>query len=202
MPKNFRLIVITSEKDVEGEINTIGHLFDMGLEFLHIRKPTYDLHKTEQLIESISKVFHPRIVLHHHYELIQRYNLKGAHLPEKIRKAGITNETQKIISTSFHKLDDILNEKMDFEYAFFSPVFRSVSKKGYEPSIKPEILNTFFQSNKNKMPFPIIALGGITDKNILETKEIGFSGAATIGYIWESPNPVEKFKKLQRILQV
>jgi len=30
---------------------------------------------------------------------------------------------------------------------------------------------------------------------------MGFNGVASIGYIWESSNPVEQFNKLQNILR-
>ena len=199
--ETFKLIVITPEKDIAGEAKLINALFDAGLQFLHIRKPDNTGKEMQNLITSISQDFYSKIVLHSHYELLHDYNLKGLHLPEKTRKEGTISGIKNIVSTSFHTLEDIATEKTSFEYAFFSPVFQSISKEGYKPTIETTTLKGFFHSDKSTPRFPIIALGGITDENILQARGIGFQGAACIGYIWEQPDPVAQFKKLQKILQ-
>jgi thiamine-phosphate pyrophosphorylase len=201
MAENFKIIVITSEKDIAGEHLLIASLFESGLQTLHLRKPDYTILKTRDLLNSIPEIFYPKIVIHNHYELLNDFNLKGANLSESIRIEGKTDGIKNIISSSFHRLDHILSSRFPFEYVFFSPVFQSISKQGYKPSITQQILKDFFKSKRSQIKFPIIALGGVTDKNILLAKEIGFSGAACIGYIWESSNPMEQLKKLQKIVQ-
>lgn len=201
LPENPKLIIITSEKNISGEAAIINDLFEAGLPLLHIRKPTYTIEETRNLVNSISTDFHSRIVVHNHYELLNEFNLEGAHLPEKLRKESDLTLLKNIISSSFHTLEDIIIEKMNFEYVFFSPVFQSISKQGYEPSIELKKITDFFNSKKNEIRFPVIALGGITDKNILQASDMGFNGAACIGYIWESSKPLEQFNKLQKILQ-
>jgi thiamine-phosphate pyrophosphorylase len=194
MAINFKIIVITLENPVSEEGSLINALFRSGLELLHIRKPGYTLIEVRDLISSISVDFHPRIVIHNHYELSQDFHLKGIHLPENVRREKKNNETAKVISTSFHSLDDILIEKRRFEYAFLSPVFSSISKEGYQPCLNIQQIKDFLA---HPVPFPLVALGGITDKNIMEVRDMGFNGAACIGYIWESQNPVEQFAKLK-----
>jgi thiamine-phosphate pyrophosphorylase len=199
--ENFKLIVITHEKYIAGEAVSINGLFEAGLQFLHIRKPSYHTEGIKNLLGFISKDFHPKIVLHGHYELLESFNLKGAHLPEKTRKGGKTEDIKTIVSTSFHKLEDIKSEQINFEYVFFSPVFQSISKKGYKPSDRLQKVKDYLQSDKKPTHPPVIALGGITNENISQLKDIGFSGAASLGYIWENPNPLDQFNKLQRIVQ-
>jgi len=201
MANNFKLILITQNKDIAEENRLLNNLFEAGLQLLHIRKPTHTIQETRTLLKSIPPIFHPKIVLHNHYELLTDFKLKGAHLPEKIRKAGNINLTKNIVSTSFHALEDIKTEKLIFEYAFFSPVFKSISKQGYEPSIESTQIKDFFKVNRNKIKSPNIALGGITDKNILQLQDMGFAGAACIGYIWENTDPVTQLKKLQKIIE-
>jgi thiamine-phosphate pyrophosphorylase len=198
MAKDFKLIIITEEKDIYGESQLIPLLFEAGLPLLHIRKPFHTLQETKALIKSIPAAFHSKIVLHGHYELLNDFNLKGAHLPERIRKESDISQIKSIVSTSFHTLEDIGTEKINFEYAFFSPVFQSISKPGYGPSSETKKIKDHLASNKTT--YPLIALGGITDKNILQLPDMGFKGAACIGYIWEHHNPVEQYKKLQIIL--
>jgi thiamine-phosphate pyrophosphorylase len=166
---------------------------------LHIRKPFYTKEETRNLIQSIPPAFHSRIVLHQHYELLNEFNLKGAHLPEMLRTQNETGRIKNVVSTSFHNPGDILASQATFEYAFFSPVFPSISKQGYSPMIAIKKIQSFFR--ENLVRFPIIALGGITDQTILHVKEIGFNGVACIGYIWGNNTPVEQFKKLQKIVE-
>jgi thiamine-phosphate pyrophosphorylase len=201
MRENFKLIIITPEKTSSGEAEIITELFQAGLKILHMRKPDHTRQEVKNLLNGIPKYFHSGIVLHQHYELLNEFDLKGAHLPESFRREGNTTGIKNIISTSYHKLEDITRESANFEYAFLSPVFKSISKKGHESSFTPDKLRIFFQSNKLMLRFPIVALGGITESIILLAEEIGFGGAACIGYIWESPNPVEQLKKLQNAVQ-
>jgi thiamine-phosphate pyrophosphorylase len=200
MFSNFKLIVITSERDNVGEAEWIDKLFRAGLVLLHYRKPTHTIAKARSFIESISPSFHSKIVIHNHYELLNEFDLKGIHMPEKIRKEGYSSVRENIVSTSFHILEDIIETKNSFEYAFFGPAFESISKQGYKPVVEINKVQVFFETNQAKIKFPIIALGGITDQNISEVRKMGFSGAACIGYIWENPNPVLQFEKLQKII--
>jgi len=197
MTDRFKIVIITAEKPVSEEGFLINNLFEEGLELLHIRKPDCDILEARNLISSISVDFHHRIVLHNHYELLQDFNLKGIHLPEKMRKEALFKQAVKVVSTSFHKPEDILSENKRFEYAFLSPIFSSISKQGYQPSLTIQQIKDFLA---HPVPFPIIALGGITDKNIIQVHNMGFNGAACIGYIWESQNPVEQFTKLRKVV--
>jgi thiamine-phosphate pyrophosphorylase len=201
MAENFKLIIITPEKDIAGEAGIVNGLFGAGLELLHIRKPNHTIEETRNMLKAISVVFYPKIVLHNHYELLDEFNLKGAHLPERVRKGASTSWIKNIISTSFHAMEDILPEKINFDHAFLSPIFQSISKHGHNPSMDPNTLKNFLLSHKSEIQFPVIALGGVTDKSILQAQDMGFSGAACIGYIWKSPAPIEQFKKLQKIIQ-
>ncbi|HTB32061.1 MAG TPA: thiamine phosphate synthase [Bacteroidia bacterium] len=201
MAEEFKIVVITPEKDMMEEPAIITGLFQAGLQTLHIRKPNHTRLTIKNLLLAIPKDFHSSIVLHQHYDLLNEFELKGAHLPEKRRKEHDTYGIRNIISTSFHKLEDITRERTNFEYAFFSPVFRSISKKGHESSVELKTLKVFFESHTPTLRFPIIALGGISEQNILTAKDIGFGGGACIGYIWENPDPLQQFKKIQNLLK-
>ena len=188
----FTLIVITPEQDHPKEIEIITSLFECGLQLLHIRKPNTNTGELREYIQHIPKQFHKRIVIHSHYALAKEFNLRGIHLTEKARKLKVSSTHLKIVSTSFHTSKDILKSRRIYEYVFLSPVFDSISKQGYKSNFEAEDLKSFLKGNKHK----IIALGGINNKNIKQIKEIGFSGAAVLGYVWESKTPIESYKKL------
>jgi thiamine-phosphate pyrophosphorylase len=98
---------------------------------------------------------------------------------------------------SFHSLQEIKEYKEKYEYAFLSPVFDSISKPGYRGKISGE----FLELRKGTVKITgqnIIALGGIDEDKIETIREMGFAGIAVLGAIWQSKNPVEKFRKIQK----
>jgi thiamine-phosphate pyrophosphorylase len=189
---SFKLIVITPEQNYPKEIKLITSLFEQGLPLLHVRKPNAHADELREYIQSIPKQFHKKVVIHSHYKLAKEFNLKGIHLTEKVRKSGFRDTRLKIISTSFHATKDVLKSRRKYEYVFLSPVFDSISKQGYTSNFTSDELNVFLKKTKQR----VIALGGINDKNIKISKQVNFSGAAVLGYIWESKKPVECYKKL------
>ena len=81
-----------------------------------------------------------------------------------------------------------LNES--WEYAFISPVFQSISKKGYGEN--SNILNDIKRRNNSKVK--LIALGGINENNIQEVFDSEVDGVALLGAIWENDEPLNVFK--------
>lgn len=194
---SFEVIVITSEKDYLKETEVICQLFKQGLKTLHVRKPDATVGDLKKYISSIPKRFHKRIVLHSQYQLIKEFNLKGAHLTEKIRlkkkeSDKLKRQKIKIVSSSFHTYEEILKSRRKYDYVFLSPVFGSISKQGYKSKFDLKILESFLLKDKTR----IIALGGISTVNINTVKHLGFFGAAVLGYVWKGKDPVKKYQKL------
>ena len=188
---SFKLIIITPEKNHSSEFGLIATLFENGLQLLHLRKPQATENELRDYLKQIPKKFYKKIVIHSHYKLVKEFNLKGAHLTEKARKVKRLNPSLKIISTSFHTTTGILKSRRKYEYVFLSPVFDSISKKGYKSNFNLEDLKPFLKKNKN-----VVALGGVNTTNIKIVKQVGFSGATVIGAIWQNKNPVKSYKEL------
>jgi thiamine-phosphate pyrophosphorylase len=124
-------------------------------------------------------------------------NLTSANISEISVQQLNTNESNNYISTSFHSLEEIKQNSKNYEYAFLSPVFDSISKQGYKSTFDKTTLKTqLTELNKN---VEIIALGGIDENNIQQAMELGFDGVAVLGAVWQSENPIEKFKKLAAV---
>jgi thiamine-phosphate pyrophosphorylase len=188
---SFKLIVITPEENHPNEIKLITLLFEGGLQLLHVRKPGVSENELRGYLGQIPKKFYKKIVIHSHYKLAKEFNLKGIHLTEKARKSKQIDSKSKIVSTSFHTTAAILKSRRKYEYVFLSPVFDSISKKGYKGSFEIEDLKLLLKKRKN-----VIALGGINAKNIQAVKQVGFFGAASIGAVWENKNPIKSYKEL------
>ena len=187
--------MLTSEKERYGETECVHHCFEKGLPALHLRKPGWNLERYRSFIASIHEKHHAKIVVHHHHSLAGEFRLKGIHLREKDRAAlgaGLAEYVKMYrekgfsVSTSFHSAQEIASNTVAFDYVFLSPVFSSISKKGYT-------------AKKFKAPatrFPVIALGGIDGHNISLAVKWGYQGVAVLGAIWQKDDPVTYFEKL------
>jgi len=176
----MRLIVISVEKFFEKEAEIVCSLFEAGLLCFHLRKPQSEKEEIRCFLEKIPQKFHNRIVLHEHFSLLDKFDLKGIHLnrrnPVPYEKAGIS------VSKSCHTIEEIKAEISAFDYVFLSPIFDSISKTGYKKAFSHEELMKAKQ--ENIINEKVIALGGITPENITEVKFYGFGGVAVLGGIW------------------
>lgn len=87
------------------------------------------------------------------------------------------------ISTSCHSLDELRLIADNYDYAFLSPIFDSVSKQGYKSAFTIESLRAgAAQGLIGKRTY---ALGGVGCDNINIIKQIGFGGVAVLGNVWQ-----------------
>jgi thiamine-phosphate pyrophosphorylase len=191
-------IIISSSTGFKAESDVVNRLFEAGLQIFHLRKPTYSMLDCRQLLGAINPLYHNRIALHQHHELAAEFNINRVHYPEALRnkQQGQLPETAKVRSTSIHKLNQ-LDSLGTFDYAFFGPVFNSLSKPGYRGIVAP-----LFRLDKGAVTEKVIALGGIDSGNIVLVKEMKFDGIALLGCIWNHPREaVETFINIKSLWQ-
>lgn len=84
-------------------------------------------------------------------------------------------------SCSAHSWEEVRRWGDAVDYLFLSPLFDSISKKGYKASVEPrEAARELAVSRSCR----IVALGGIAPGNIVCTATLGFDGAAVLGALW------------------
>ena len=190
------IVLISPEKDIKNEMVILNQLFDAGLEFYHLRKPLKNIQEYSAYLNKIEAKYHNRIVVHEFHELINKYNLKGIHFQEKKRRDHIDNPGQyfknlnmygKTISSSFHEVEELENCEFEFDYHLLSPVFSSISKKGYKGK-------GFNVKNSDKL---IIGMGGVDLSTISEIFKLGFKGIGVLGGVWNRQNPLQSFIDLK-----
>jgi thiamine-phosphate pyrophosphorylase len=87
----MRLVVISPEDRDGREIDVLGALLAAGLERYHVRKPRWSASELASWLGRLPDGWRPRIVLHQHHELVERFGLGGRHW----RDAGDRPETGK-----------------------------------------------------------------------------------------------------------
>lgn len=190
------ILVITPEIMIPNETVMINQMMQAGLDLLHIRKLQMGKREMSELISEIDPSFYSRLVLHTHYELGKDYGISRFHFREKDRKEGKYESFTggSSISTSVHDMSTYNTLGKEWEYAFISPFFPSISKKGYGEN--STIMEDIIYRNNNEVK--LMALGGIRPENINRVFDAGADGAALLGAVWENEDPLDIFVKCRK----
>lgn len=189
------MILISEPQFFEGEAGIINTLFADGLPCLHLRKPDATMDEIRLLMEKIEMRFHPKIMLHSHFELANDYSVRGLHFNE--RNKGLIEQFAGFSGTkssTAHSIEALNNIPPGIDYVLFSPLFPSISKSGYRREWDFVELQKALQRTRNVR---VVALGGITHERIAEVNALGFDDYAMLGSVWnalrgkdlKAPNP-------------
>lgn len=198
----MKWIIITTPTFISHEAKYIDQLFEAGIDLLHLRKPDSTSEECEQLLQKIDPKWYPQIVIHDHFELCEKYHLHGIHLNR--RNSQIPENFQGSLSRSCHSFKEV-SESVDnanpvfssadnaspdfpkgskpkFDYVFLSPIFDSISKKGYKHSFSNRDLED--AGNSGIINEKVIALGGVIPPFIPQLRAWNFGGVAFLGDVW------------------
>ena len=178
-----KLVVISPPQTQEGEREVAIELIRAGIDGFHIRKPGFTREQTEAYIGTYPERYRNALILHDHHSLADQYDLAGIHITGRHKGQGLENTyAHRQVSISVHSPDELLQLEQVYTYAFLSPVFDSISKKGYRAGFDLEELKNFFRQHRPKTP--VVALGGIHPGNVNKLRSVGFDGIALLGAIW------------------
>lgn len=197
----MELIVISNPFAIPDEANLISKLFHADLKCFHLRKPESELQRLRDLLKDIDSRFYERIALHQYHDMAEEFGIKRLHYTGSSRSTSclktIRNQGAEgfTLSTSIHEITS-LPEIRHFDYAFYGPVFNSISKAGYQSKVSENV-----RLNKADCETKIIALGGVQACNLTRIKRMGFDGAAVLGALWNEPHKaVQRFNQLKEQL--
>lgn len=181
----MRRIGITSEIAVFREQERIINFIKSGyVEYFHIRKPSFSLQEMREYLAVFPNEVRQKLSLHDFHSLAFEMGIGGIHINK--RNPILKEEyKKKRISVSCHSIEQVKEWKEKANYIFLSPIFDSISKKGYKSTFSPDELKNCF--NKKILNDKVVALGGITKKNIKELENIGFSSCALLSDLWQLP---------------
>lgn len=176
----LRLIVITAPNPLPDEARALTALLEAGVDRLHLRKPVTPESELEALVGQIPERFLSRISFHDRFELALRCGAGGVHLNARnpIPPEGFGGT----VSRSCHSLDELALWSDRYDYLFLSPLFDSLSKQGYRAGFAPEALRD--AARRGLIGSRTVALGGMEPDRLAAVGDLGFGGAAVLGYLW------------------
>ncbi len=191
----LRIIVITDTPFLRSEADTVSMLLDEGVERVHLRKPGSDESDMRRLIESIDPRLYPRLTLQDHLPLAAEYDIGGVHL--NARNKSVPDSFGGLVSRSCHTFDE-LSRCTGEDYMFLSPLFDSISKRGYRAAFTADSLRR--AAARGIISRRVVALGGIEPRHLPQLCDLGFGGAAFLGYIWQTPSQQELRQRIRKIV--
>lgn len=167
-------------------------LLDMGIDKLHIRKPSLSTSELIQLVERIPGYYRQRLVIHHNTDAALETGAGGVNLRyNKLVSARLLLPSSMTISASVHSWEEAHQALKLCSYCLVSPVFHSLSKADYNANPGLSSVPNSLQGQQ------VYALGGVTAENAMNALSMGYSGVATIGFIWnDSAGAAEQARKL------
>ncbi len=189
------IIVISPEKTIKNEINHVKTMLDHGLDLFHFRK--YGMEKNDAInyLAQLNPHYLDRIVLHTHHNLIEQFNINKLHFNSMDRKSNKYKGylDQYTLSTSTHSISEFNNLGSEWNYAFISPLFPSISKSGYgnQSRLMEQLISI------NNKDVHAVGLGGIHRENMNTVLQNHLS-VALMGSIWNQSDPTDYFLSCKR----
>lgn len=201
----MRLLVISSPTAIVDESRLVAEMLAGGLSRFHVRKPGLGYAEMADYVAQIPARYHSRLVLHAHPSLVEKLQLGGVHLTAAARAAQSRKPVLspgQTLSTSFHTLAEIRQHRRRYDYVFLSPIFDSLSKENYGAAFDLATVAGQLQQLRHRTHYApqVLALGGIEAHRLAAVQQAGFAGAAVLGAVWQSPDPVAAFRGLQSII--
>lgn len=175
----FIFIAITKYKDLTND--DVQHFLDIsdGIDGLLFRTPMSSSDLSSFLTSLIEKGFpKSKIIIHSDVHLLEQLHLSHIHFREMDEDAFSYKSTHPEIevSMSTHSIESVKAAyEHDLDYVFFGHIFKTPSKPNQLPRSKAEIQRVL------KIPIPIYAIGGITEKTIPQLPH-GFKGICAISF--------------------
>lgn len=181
-----RLIGLTLAdfEDQEAELERVVSFLDRGeVEFFHIRKPSWSEERMRLFLEAFPKRLYSRLCLQDCTQLAAEYAVGGVHLNARngfLVPQGFCGR----VSTGCHSIEEAEKWRDRTDYYFLSPVFDSISKRGYKAAFTLEELKEAFHSGI--LDQRTVALSGVSRENLPLLEQVGFTSAAIMGDIWRN----------------
>ena len=172
-------IAITKPYAIDGEDAIIGHLLANGFDIVHLRKPEADIEYCRDLLGRLTPSERSRIIVHDYASLYEEFALRGIHLNHNF--TSYPDNYRGTRTRSCHTFEEVARYKDECDYLFLSPIFDSISKRGYISKFNHEEL--LRASREGIIDTRVIALGGVTPERIEYLKSLHFGGIAMMGAI-------------------
>ncbi len=203
--KDLLMYAVTDRAWLHGETlySQVEKCLKGGATFVQLREKELDQeHFLEEAkeIKELCKKYQVPFVINDNVEIALEMDADGVHVGQSDMEAGDVRAklgADKIIGVSAQTVEQaILAEKRGADYLGVGAVFPTGSKDDAD-DVSRETLKAICEAVK----IPVIAIGGISKKNVSELAGSGICGVAVISAIFAQPDIEAATKELRELTQ-
>jgi len=202
------LLFISHQTKQYTYLQSIKIALEGGCRQIQLRMKESTSHEVEivaQQAKSLCKDYNAQLYIDDHVGICKKIKATGVHLGKTDMRPAAARAilgNEYIIGGTANTFEDIL--RLDAEgvnYIGLGPFRFTSTKKNLSPILGIEgytkIIN---QCEENKIKLPVLAIGGITIKDIPSLLQTGVNGIALSSTILNATNPIEETKKIVEIM--
>ncbi len=196
-----KLHYISQGKTAQVHLNNIQNACSSGAELVQLRMKGFDeqtVLETAKKAREITGHFQTRLIINDFYKIAAIVKADGVHLGKTDANPLIARKelaSWQIIGGTANTLQDckgLISKKVD--YIGLGPFRFTDTKANLSPVLGENGYRIILEELKPSIP--IIAIGGITQNDVLEIMNTGVYGIAVSGEITRDFNSISKFKEI------
>lgn len=203
--KDLLLYAVTDRAWLNGETlcSQVEKAIKGGATFIQLREKNLDQkHFLEEALEiqKLCKKYNVPFVINDNVEIAKEIDADGVHVGQSDMEAGNVRKIlgdDKIIGVSAQTVEQaLLAQKHGADYLGVGAVFKTGSKDDAD-----DVSHAELQKICEAVDIPVIAIGGISSKNVTELKGRGIVGIAVISAIFAQPDITKATAELKALTE-
>ncbi|MCK9156202.1 MAG: thiamine phosphate synthase [Paludibacteraceae bacterium] len=204
----FSLQFITQKNEKYNHLEAAELALKGGCKWIQLRMKEASLEEIEKValqLQPLCKEAGAILIIDDHVELCKKIGADGVHLG---KMDMLPADARKILGDGFliggtcNTFEEIQKIKDDVDYIGCGPFSFTTTKKNLAPVLGLEgYQNIIWECRSNGIQIPIVAIGGITSKDILPILKAGPNGIAISGTIANAEDPVKATENILKLLE-
>ena len=190
-------------------LDSVRIALDGGCRWIQLRMKDADethLYPIALQIQQMCQKYGATFIIDDHVELVKKIKADGVHLgilDMPITEAREILGNEFIIGGTANTFEDVkAHYEASADYIGCGPFRYTTTKNNLSPILGLEGYHRITsQMEEAHIEIPIVAIGGITEKDIPELMQIPISGIALSGSILRAENPIEEMKKIIKLTE-
>ena len=204
--KDLLLYAVTDRSWLNGETlySHVEKALKGGVTFVQLREKGLS---EEQFLEEAKEIkelcgrYHVPFIINDNVDIVLAVDADGVHVGQNDMEAGDVRAKlgpDKIIGVSAHSVEEaMLAQKRGANYLGAGAAFPTGTKGDAGP-LSHDVLEEICKA----VDIPVVAIGGIGKKNIMELSGRGLSGVAVVSAIFEQPDIEEATRELKALTEM
>ena len=201
---------ITHYTDQYTYLDSVRIALEGGCRWIQLRMkdtPTEDILPIAKETLTLCRQYEATFIIDDHVELAKQIKADGVHLGKldmPITEARSILGKNFIIGGTANTLEDIrMHYEAGADYIGCGPYRFTTTKKNLSPVLGLEgYRHITLQMKEAGIHLPIVAIGGITQKDIPSLMETGITGIALSGSILQAEHPIEEMKEIINTIEI